>query len=84
MGKAKKLVEKIHLEAQVDRRDIRGVKIYDNFSFANVPFEIAEVIIDAFRKKGRNNKPLITMAKEKDDSSKNRSGNSGKRRKRNQ
>ena len=80
----KKLVEKIHLEAQVDRRDIRGVKIYDNFSFANVPFEIAEVIIDAFRKKGRNNKPLITMAKEKDDSSKSKSGNSGKRRRRNQ
>ena len=64
---AKTLVERIQKETQVDARDIRGVKVYDNFSFANVPFELAEVIIEAFRKKGRNNKPLITMAKEKSD-----------------
>jgi ATP-dependent RNA helicase DeaD len=77
---AKKLVDTIQAEAQVDARDIRGVRVYDNFSFANVPFEIAEVIIEAFRKKGRNNKPLITVAKEKDESGKK--GNKSRRRRR--
>ncbi|MDY6915415.1 MAG: DEAD/DEAH box helicase [Candidatus Cloacimonadota bacterium] len=78
---AKKLVDTIQAEAKVDARDIRGVRVYDNFSFANVPFELAEVIIEAFRKKRRNNKPLITMAKEKRDYGKN-AKKSGRRRKR--
>jgi ATP-dependent RNA helicase DeaD len=65
---AKKLVTLIQNEAQVDSRLIRDVQIYDNFSFANVPFEEAEHIIATFRGKGKDRKPLIVEAKGKDNS----------------
>jgi ATP-dependent RNA helicase DeaD len=63
---AKKLVNLIQNEAQVDERLIRDVQIYDNFSFANVPFEEAEHIIETFRNKGKDKKPLIVEAKGKE------------------
>ncbi|MCK5209863.1 MAG: DEAD/DEAH box helicase [Cyclobacteriaceae bacterium] len=64
----RKLIDFIQKNAKVDARNIRGLKVFDNFSFANVPFEDAEIIIQTFRNKGRNNKPLVTKAKEKSDS----------------
>jgi ATP-dependent RNA helicase DeaD len=70
---AKKLVNLIQQEAMVDSRLIRNIQIYDNFSFANVPFREAEQIISTFRKSGRGKKPLIVEAKEKDDSAKKKS-----------
>jgi len=63
----RKLVNLIQQEAMVDSRLIRNVQIYDNFSFANVPFAEAEQIINTFRSRGRNKKPLIVEAKEKSD-----------------
>jgi hypothetical protein len=47
---------------------IRNVEIYDNFSFANVPFEEAEHIIEIFRGRSRDKKPLIVEAKGKEKS----------------
>lgn len=64
----KQLVDHIENKAGVASRLIKGVQIYDNFSFANVPFEEAEQIINAFRKEGRNNKPLVVKAKGEDKS----------------
>jgi len=71
----KQLVDHIENKAGVASRLIKGVQIYDNFSFANVPFEEAEQIINAFRKEGRNNKPLVVKAKGED-----RGGGGGGRR----
>jgi ATP-dependent RNA helicase DeaD len=59
----KKLVNHIQNTAMVESRLIRDVQIYDNFSFANVPFAEAEEIIKAFRTRGRGNKPLVVKAK---------------------
>ncbi|MDP8202000.1 MAG: DEAD/DEAH box helicase [Candidatus Tenebribacter burtonii] len=72
-----KLVKLIQEEAMVDSHLIRNVEIYDNFSFANVPFEEAEHIIEVFRGKGRNKKPLIVEAKGKEKSSPKRNFRSG-------
>jgi ATP-dependent RNA helicase DeaD len=64
------LVNLIRREARVEPDLIRDVQVYDNFSFANVPFREAENIINAFRGKGKNKKPLIVEAKEKTSESK--------------
>jgi len=59
----RKLADLIKKEAGIDFRLIRDIKVYDNFSFANVPFSEAEQIIKAFRKMGKDNKPLVVKAK---------------------
>ncbi|MDO9576735.1 MAG: DEAD/DEAH box helicase [Candidatus Cloacimonadales bacterium] len=74
----KKLVNMIQQEAMVDAHLIRDVQIYDNFSFANVPFEEAEHIIETFRGKGKDKKPLIVAAKGKDNSAPRKDFRSGK------
>jgi len=78
---AQKLVNLIQQEAMVDSKFIRNIQIYDNFSFANVPFQEAERIIKTFRKSGRGKKPLIVEAKEKDNSAKKKSYKSPQKRK---
>ncbi|MCF7793408.1 MAG: DEAD/DEAH box helicase [Candidatus Cloacimonetes bacterium] len=75
----KKLALMIQNEAMVDAKLIRDVQLFDNFSFANVPFEEAEAIIDAFRKKGRDKKPLIVEAKGKDQIRSKRSFRTGRK-----
>jgi len=62
---AQKLVNFIRQEAMVDPNHIRNIQVFDNFSFANVPFQEAEHIINTFRGKGRDKKPLIVAAKAK-------------------
>lgn len=64
-----KLVKLIQTEAMVDSHLIRNIEIYDNFSFANVPFKEAEHIIKIFRDSSRGKKPLIEEAKGKEKSS---------------
>ena len=61
----KKLADMIKKETMIDSCLIRDIKVYDNFSFANVPFAEAEQIIKAFRKMGRDNKPLFVKAEAK-------------------
>ena len=53
----------IKKETMIDSHLIQDIKVYDNFSFANVPFAEAEQIIKAFRRMGRDNKPLVVKAK---------------------
>ncbi len=75
----KKLVNLIQNEAMVEARLIRDVQIYDNFSFANVPFSEAEQIIRTFRKKGKDKKPLIVEAKGKDNTGSKRNFRSSRK-----
>ncbi|MDP8268087.1 MAG: DEAD/DEAH box helicase [Candidatus Tenebribacter davisii] len=63
-----KLVTMIQEGANVDSHLIGDIEIYDNFSFTNVPFEEAGHIIETFRNKGRDKKPLIVEAKGKSES----------------
>nr|WP_240739550.1 helicase-related protein [Marinitoga lauensis] len=44
---------------------LKDVRILDKFSFMTVPFEEAEIILQAFKKKKRGRKPIISKAKEK-------------------
>lgn len=59
----KKLVNLITEHAHIPERHIREVQIMDRFAFMTVPFDNAEEIINVFKTRGRNKKPLITMAK---------------------
>ena len=59
----RKLTDMIKKETMIDSHLIQDIKVYDNFSFANVPFAEAEQIIKAFRRMGRDNKPLVVKAK---------------------
>jgi len=61
----KKLVDFIKKEAGVDPKKIRGVKIFDKFSFITAPFEEAEIIVETFKKNKRGKRPLIEKAKDK-------------------
>jgi len=60
----KKLVDFIRRETKVKPKKIQGVKIFDNFSFINVPFREAEIILDVFKKKKQKGKSIIQKAKE--------------------
>ena len=66
----KKLVEFIVKESNIDSNKIKGVEVYENFSFMNVPFMEAEVIIDIFKKVRKGRKPLVEKAKGKSGSAK--------------
>ena len=79
----KKLIDMIKKETNISANLIKDIKVYDNFSFANVPFAEAEQIIDAFRKMGRDNKPLVVKAKpEEKKSSRSNYKRSGRPRRR--
>ena len=64
----KKLVEFIVKESNIDSSKIKGVEVYENFSFMNVPFAEAEVIIDIFKKVRKGRKPLVEKAKDRGNS----------------
>jgi len=72
-----KLVKLIQKEAMVEPHLIRNIEIYDNFSFANVPFKEAEHIIEIFRIRDRDKKPLIEKAKGKEKSNTKKKSRSG-------
>lgn len=54
-------------EAGVHNDEIDGVRVLDNFCFATLPNEAAEMLIAVERKKAGNRKPLVTIAKDRDD-----------------
>jgi len=76
----RKLADLIKKETMIDFRLIQDIKVYDNFSFANVPFAEAEEIIKAFRKRGRDNKPLVVKAKPEEKKSKSNFSKGGRKR----
>ncbi|MCD4795578.1 MAG: DEAD/DEAH box helicase [Candidatus Cloacimonetes bacterium] len=59
----RKLADMIKKETKIDFHMIQDIKVYDNFSFANVPFAEAEQIIEAFRRLGKGSRPLVVKAK---------------------
>jgi len=72
-----KLIDEIKETVNIDSRLIQDIRIFDAFSFITVPFEEAEMIIDAFKERSRGRKPLVERAKERDSS--RSSGHSGHR-----
>lgn len=64
----KKLIDFIVKESNVDSGKIKGVEVYENFSFMSVPFAEAEVILEIFAKIRKGRKPLVEKAKEKSKS----------------
>ncbi|PCI24201.1 MAG: RNA helicase [SAR324 cluster bacterium] len=58
-----KLIAMIKKKARIDESKIGGIEIYDKFSFVNVPREMAESIITAFRPHGRGRRSIIELAK---------------------
>lgn len=76
-----KLINLIQQKAKVGAKQIRDIQIYDNFSFANVPFQEAESILKAFLRSNRKEKSLIVKAKEKDHSEKHKKNKPSKRKK---
>ncbi len=60
----RKLVDMIEKKSNVRGRHIKGVDIFESFSFINVPKRDADRIIQSFKKDGRDNRALITIAKD--------------------
>jgi ATP-dependent RNA helicase DeaD len=61
----KKLIKLIQTKAGVDSNKIRNVDIFDNFSFVEVPFNDAEIILDIFKKMKGKDRINIDIAKKK-------------------
>ena len=57
------LVDMIMSRVTIKKRQIKDVQVLNNFSFINVPFSKAEMIIQSFHEKG--SKPLITYSKDR-------------------
>lgn len=55
----------IRTKVKISDNKIDDIGVYDEFSFVTVPFADAETILNAFSKKGRDGKPLITKAKKR-------------------
>ena len=60
----RKLVDLISKKSKVHESKLKGVEIYENFSFVSVPFVEAETIVDIFQKDRKGRKPLIEKAKQ--------------------
>ena len=60
-----KLIELIQKHIDIESRKIRGIKIFDNFSFVTLPFEDAEVLLHTIKKNTKGKRPIIDKAKEK-------------------
>lgn len=60
---AKKLVELISRKTKVSEKKLKGVEVYENFSFITAPFVEAEMIVDIFKKEKKGKKPLVEKAK---------------------
>lgn len=63
----KKLVDLVVKEAGIDKNKIKGIEVYENFSFMNVSFMEAELILDVFKKVRKGRKPLVEKAKTRDN-----------------
>lgn len=71
----RRLAEMIRETANVSSQKIRDIRIFDKFSFIAVPFEEAEIILSAFKKKGISRRPIVERAKEKKENYPRRQGN---------
>lgn len=61
----KKLIQMVKEKVDISERLIRDIKIMEDFSFLNLPFAEAEMILNAFKKDNRGQRPIIEKAKDK-------------------
>lgn len=61
----RKIVDMIQENVKIQSKDIKEIRIFDKFSFLNVPFEQAEAILEHFKRNKKGRKPLVERAKEK-------------------
>ncbi len=61
----RKISSFIRTKVKISDNKIDDIGVYEEFSFVTVPFADAETILDAFSKKGRDGKALITKAKKR-------------------
>jgi ATP-dependent RNA helicase DeaD len=59
-----KIKDFIKKETDIDLGHIQQIDIYDKFSFLNVPFKDAEVILQIFKMKNKR-QPLVVQAKKR-------------------
>lgn len=61
----KKMLQFIEDETGVDQRIIGDIDIFDVFSFINVPFKEAELILDVFKSKKKHSRVVVEKASDK-------------------
>lgn len=61
----RKISDFIRKEVKIPDNKIDDISVHDDFSFITVPFEDAEVILNAFSSRKAGGKPLVTKAKPK-------------------
>ena len=59
----KKLAAFIKQQAKVHSEKIKDIQIFDKFSFITVPFEEAEIILNIFKRKKGERRPIVERAK---------------------
>ncbi len=64
---AKTIVDFLVNEGNLKASQIDEVKVLDEFSFATLPVEEAQILVDFYKKAAKGKKPLVTMAVSKDD-----------------
>ncbi len=64
----RKLVDFIKNKVNIEDRKINDVQIFDKFSFINVPFEEAEMILRFFKKETGGRRPVVVLAKKRKSS----------------
>lgn len=77
----RKIIELIQEDVSIDSSKIRNISVLDNFSFADLPTDEADIVITLAKKKS-SRRPLITKAKERSngprDNNRSRGGNYGR------
>ncbi|MBN2403901.1 MAG: DEAD/DEAH box helicase [Spirochaetes bacterium] len=71
----RKLLKLINNETRVPAGKISNIKVMDSYSFLSVPLKHAEIIVNAFKSKKSNKKPVIEVAA---DSNKKLKKNTGR------
>jgi ATP-dependent RNA helicase DeaD len=61
------IVDFITQETTLKGGEIDEVRVFDAFSFATIPNEEANILIAMHKKLAKGNKPLVTIAKDRDD-----------------
>lgn len=60
----RKLVDLIRRKTKVNENKLKGIEVYENFSFVTAPFVEAETIVEVFKKERKGRKPLVEKAKQ--------------------
>lgn len=64
----RKLVEMIEKEASVPQSSLQEVRVLEKFSFVTTNFIDAELILNIFKKKAKGRRPIVSKAKDRDNS----------------